>query len=335
MYSSTEYCNYLAMAKTILLFGDSRTIISRILLEGFLKLQNQSQELRVVGLCDTGCDTRIQSFLTQKKITVAHRIRDLFNHGYHELLQNQVPTMGKLARDYGIPVLWPESGDINHSSFIQKVKKELCPDIAINFYCLQIFKSDLLNVFQAAVNFHTGLLPDYRGLKTTEWSIYNREDMTGFTFHVMNERIDDGPILLKEGLPVNQDRNPSQIELKKALIARGKLPELSELLLRDASGVEQTEPGRYFSRKDFEAVTRIEDPSKISSDELEKRLHAFQVLNVTLKGREYPVTGLEVVPDLDTGLSFKTKEGVCFKVNRLRFMPNWLYFVFLGLGLEV
>ena len=45
------------------------------------------------------------------------------------------------------------------------------------------------------INIHYSLLPTYRGLHSTVWAILNNESHLGMTIHLMNEYIDDGPIL--------------------------------------------------------------------------------------------------------------------------------------------
>lgn len=45
------------------------------------------------------------------------------------------------------------------------------------------------------INIHNSLLPSYRGLHSTAWAIINGEENLGLTIHLMNNYIDDGPIL--------------------------------------------------------------------------------------------------------------------------------------------
>lgn len=45
------------------------------------------------------------------------------------------------------------------------------------------------------INIHYSLLPSYRGLHSTAWAIMNGEEYLGLTIHIMNQFIDDGPIL--------------------------------------------------------------------------------------------------------------------------------------------
>ncbi len=45
------------------------------------------------------------------------------------------------------------------------------------------------------INIHYSLLPAYRGIHSTVWAILNNESHIGLTIHLMNEFIDDGPII--------------------------------------------------------------------------------------------------------------------------------------------
>jgi methionyl-tRNA formyltransferase len=52
------------------------------------------------------------------------------------------------------------------------------------------------------INFHYGLLPKYKGIDPIFWQYKNKENYGGLTVHLMNEHIDEGPILLQEQVPV-------------------------------------------------------------------------------------------------------------------------------------
>ncbi|MEL0609341.1 formyltransferase family protein [Vibrio echinoideorum] len=45
------------------------------------------------------------------------------------------------------------------------------------------------------VNTHPSLLPEYRGIHSLAWAMINLEDEVGFTVHLMDKWIDNGPIL--------------------------------------------------------------------------------------------------------------------------------------------
>ncbi len=52
------------------------------------------------------------------------------------------------------------------------------------------------------INFHFGILPKYKGIDPVFWQIKNREKNGGLTVHLMNEEIDEGPVLLQETMPI-------------------------------------------------------------------------------------------------------------------------------------
>ena len=52
------------------------------------------------------------------------------------------------------------------------------------------------------VNLHPGLLPKYRGADPVFWQLKNREINGGITVHLMTSRIDHGPVLLIEKMPI-------------------------------------------------------------------------------------------------------------------------------------
>ena len=61
------------------------------------------------------------------------------------------------------------------------------------------FSGATLSLFKGrAINFHPGLLPGYKGCYSIPWAIINGESQAGFTYHYMNEKLDDGNILLEE-----------------------------------------------------------------------------------------------------------------------------------------
>lgn len=60
-----------------------------------------------------------------------------------------------------------------------------------------LISKELLNKY-IILNIHYSLLPAYRGLHSTAWAIMNNECLLGWSLHVMNEKIDDGPIIFQK-----------------------------------------------------------------------------------------------------------------------------------------
>lgn len=57
-----------------------------------------------------------------------------------------------------------------------------------------IIRGEILKL-KEIINIHYSLLPKYRGLHSTVWAILNNEEYLGLSIHLMNENIDDGPII--------------------------------------------------------------------------------------------------------------------------------------------
>lgn len=88
-----------------------------------------------------------------------------------------------------------EIKNINDIFFIKKLLS-LKPSIVVSLLCCQIFKKNFLdNINCPIVNFHPGLLPNYRGLYPNFFSIINKEKKIGFTCHLIDKKIDHGKIL--------------------------------------------------------------------------------------------------------------------------------------------
>ena len=61
------------------------------------------------------------------------------------------------------------------------------------------------------LNIHYSLLPKYRGFHPVAWGILNGDTTFGYTIHVMNERIDDGPIVHQEEITCTNEETMTQI----------------------------------------------------------------------------------------------------------------------------
>jgi methionyl-tRNA formyltransferase len=79
--------------------------------------------------------------------------------------------------------------------------RKLAPDLVI-LVGADIVPAALLEIPRlGTINPHYGLLPRYRGMNVTEWSIYY-DDPVGVTVHTVDPGIDTGEILLQEALTV-------------------------------------------------------------------------------------------------------------------------------------
>jgi methionyl-tRNA formyltransferase len=101
----------------------------------------------------------------------------------------------------------------------------------------------------ATINAHYGLLPAYRGMNVTEWSVFNG-DPIGVTVHMVDSGIDTGDILMQEELPLEPGDTLASLRTKHQQLSARLLVEAA-LALRDGtvSHVPQRpEQGRQYYR---------------------------------------------------------------------------------------
>lgn len=117
-------------------------------------------------------------------------------------LQGVYSVAGAL-RKHRVPVHCPKQ--INAPEF-HGLLRRLEVDLLISVACPQIIKSDLLQLPpKGCINIHGALLPKYRGKMPSFWVLAHGETETGVTVHYMNEKLDDGPILVQKRVPIAPD----------------------------------------------------------------------------------------------------------------------------------
>ncbi|EAJ0336936.1 methionyl-tRNA formyltransferase [Campylobacter lari] len=97
--------------------------------------------------------------------------------------------------------------DVNHYSFIEKISKYNV-DLLVSMSFDQIFKQPILDLYKnKIINCHAGKLPEYRGRNILNWALINGEKDFGITVHFVNEKIDDGDIILQKILKIKENYN--------------------------------------------------------------------------------------------------------------------------------
>ena len=76
-----------------------------------------------------------------------------------------------------------------------------------------------------SINLHASLLPDYRGAAPINRVIMNGEKITGVTTFFINDRIDEGDMLLQEVMEISEDENAGELH--------DRLAEKGAVLLND------------------------------------------------------------------------------------------------------
>jgi methionyl-tRNA formyltransferase len=83
-------------------------------------------------------------------------------------------------------------------------------------YGLIIPKKLIESFSQGMINVHGSLLPKYRGASPIQDAIKNGEEVSGVTIMLMDEQVDHGPILSKQGLVITSDDTFTTLSQKMA-----------------------------------------------------------------------------------------------------------------------
>lgn len=109
---------------------------------------------------------------------------------------------GKICRENGIPFFsYPEKEKLTEK--LEDLKEETLILSASNNFLFprQIVEKGNVTI----VNFHNALLPKYPGRNAPSWVIYEGEEQTGITWHYVNEKVDEGEIILQKKCRISPD----------------------------------------------------------------------------------------------------------------------------------
>ncbi|MET3538504.1 methionyl-tRNA formyltransferase [Chryseobacterium limigenitum] len=120
---------------------------------------------------------------------------------------NQSPVK-IFATENNIPVFQPEK--LRNPEFLEELRKldaDVFIVVAFRMMPRVLFEMPKMGTF----NLHASLLPDYRGAAPINYAVINGEEKTGATTFFINEKIDEGNILLQEELNVFPDENAGEL----------------------------------------------------------------------------------------------------------------------------
>ena len=248
-------------------------------------------------------------------------LHDLFNPS-HELTLikkfklHEIKCKSANSKDFKKEILKLNTDVILVGTWRERIKKE-------------IFKLPRI----ATINVHPSLLPHYRGPNPYLQTILHGEKFSGLTFHLMNEKFDEGPIITQEKIEILPMDTSKELKERTVFKARAMT---QELLLRLNSEIIKTIPqgeGSYYPNisgdekmLDFKVQTSQEIFNTI------RALHPFLPTYVTIKNRFYIVNPYKTRIINKKGnpgeivdcckktrtLIIACKDGICVEMNDLK-----------------
>ncbi|WP_420600110.1 formyltransferase family protein [Neptuniibacter sp.] len=125
---------------------------------------------------------------------------------------------------------------------------------------------NLINVpKQGVLNLHYSLLPDLRGVYPVNWAIINGLDVTGVSYHLVNEDIDSGEVLIQTPVEILLNDTARTLQARMDDVAYDSFDKLLEQLVWHPSltGIQQSvsqhnTSENYYSRTKFEIACEID-----------------------------------------------------------------------------
>ena len=132
------------------------------------------------------------------------------------------------ALQRGIDVYQPEK--VRNEDFVE-ILRNIAPDLIVTAAFGQIVPKSILDMPEyGCVNVHASILPKYRGASPIQQSLFDGEKVTGITLQYMDEKIDDGDVILINTLQINDDDNCGTLFDRLAELGAESIADYAQLL---------------------------------------------------------------------------------------------------------
>ena len=160
-------------------------------------------------------------------------------------------------------------------------------DVIFSYGYVHYIPREVFSSVRYCINFHPGLLPDYKGCYTLYYGMANNEKEWGMTAHFVNEKFDCGEIILIEKFILDYEKTGKEIveyiweevginAFKKIvfMIREGSIMSFSQ---KKTPKIACGGGGRYYSRERLneEKLISIEDLKNLDSKEIVKKIRAM------------------------------------------------------------
>lgn len=172
------------------------------------------------------------------------------------------------AVENNLTVLQPEK--LRNPEFLEQIKNlnaDIFVVVAFRMMPKILFEMPELGTF----NLHASLLPDYRGAAPINFAVINGEEKTGATTFFINEKIDEGNILLQQELDILPNENAGSLHDRLMEMGAGLIVKTLDGLAEN-SIVEKPQPEVAEPKNAFKI---FKDDTKIDWAKSTKEVHQF------------------------------------------------------------
>lgn len=248
--------------------------------------------------------------------------------------QSQPPPVKRAAAELGLALVQPER--TAGAGFVELLASALPDALVVVAYGRLLRRAVLELPRLGPVNLHFSLLPAYRGAAPVQWALARGERATGVTTMLINERLDEGDLLLQRALAIEPGEHAPALERRLAELGA---PLLVETLERLAKRTLEPRPQDPAAASFAPSLTREDgevDPAASAAREIEGRVRGFDPWpGVWLAAGERRVRVVEACALADTapgrippgslldplatgGLPLVCREGTLLRIDRLQ-----------------
>jgi len=224
------------------------------------------------------------------------------------------------AVELGIPTFQPKNIKKDH----QRIIDEHFDLIIVAAYGQFIPDDVLYHATYQAINVHASLLPKYRGGTPMHRAIINGDPMTGVSIMYMVKKMDAGPVLAQESLPIDKEDNVASLEVKLADLGASLLIEtIRQLINRGVKAIPQNHSEATYAYHFHDDEKKI-DVNQSAKDcyNLVRGMYPWPIAEIDISGKRmkiYEADYLEenksdcigqVVIINDQGVHIQTKDGL-------------------------
>ena len=145
--------------------------------------------------------------------------------------------LGKLCNEIGVSHMQI----LDRNELTEKLLTFEEPSLVISAWNTYLFPTSVVEKSNfEIINFHNALLPKYPGRNAQCWAIYEKETVSGATWHYVTAGVDDGAIIAQQEVQITQDIKAyelTQRTIEKAFEAFQSF--LEELLIKHINGKPQ------------------------------------------------------------------------------------------------
>jgi len=170
------------------------------------------------------------------------------------------PAAGAIARAKraGIKIILVKREDFSNredfeAKIIQHLKAEKI-DLVVLAGFMRILGPGIIRQYQGRIiNIHPSLLPSFKGAHAIKDAFDSGVKVTGVTVHFVDEKMDHGPIILQQSLPLLPDDTLAALEEKIHRIEHQLYPKAVKLFVEGKLAAEGRKVKSFFHRNNLTA----------------------------------------------------------------------------------